>query len=244
MLMKPLVLITNDDGYFSPAMKALVARASTLWRVVVVAPDQNRSAISRCISLEMPIRVRGVGDDSYAISGTPVDCVCYALGVLLKEPPSLILSGINIGANLGTDVLSSGTVAAAIEGYMRGVPSIAISQNRPGTYRQAADLAVELGERLLESGKPALLNVNVPDDAFSGVVATRLGERVYDYSIGHETDPRGKPYFWIGGSSIQMVEGEGTDCQAMIDGKASITPLQIDLTDFSALGDWKDYSSR
>jgi len=231
--MKPLVLITNDDGYFSPGIVELARAAGEHWRVVVVAPDQNRSAIGRCLSLEMPIRVREIGDWRFAISGTPVDCVCYGLGSLLRAgTPSLILSGINIGANLGTDVLSSGTVAAAIEGHMRGIPSIAISQHEKGNYEAAAALAVSMGHKLIKSGHPALLNINVPGDVFTETRNTRLGKRVYDYSIAEETDPRGKPYFWIGGSSIQMVGGEGTDCQAIMDGCASVTPLQIDLTDY------------
>lgn len=237
--MKPLVLVTNDDGYFSPALAELIRAASERWRVVVVCPDQNRSAIGRSLSLEMPIRVREVGDWQFATSGTPVDCVCYALGSLLKhEQPALVLSGINLGANLGTDVLSSGTVGAAIEGYMRGIPAIAVSQEKKGDYKATAALAVEMGEKLIGSGEAVLLNINAPDDGFTETRLTRLGTRVYDYEIGEETDPRGKPYFWIGGSSIEMAEGEGTDCQALLDGFASITPLMIDLTDFDGLAGW------
>ena len=237
--MKPLVLITNDDGYFSPGIAELARAAGEHWRVVVVAPDQNRSAIGRCLSLEMPLRVREVGDWRFAVSGTPVDCVCYGLGSLLKAArPSLILSGINLGANLGTDVLSSGTVGAAIEGYMRGIPSIAISQEARGDYKAAAQLAVSIGHKLLKSEEAVLLNVNVPSDDFTETRITRLGKRAYDYSVGEEADPRGKPYFWVGGSTIDMVEGEGTDCQALLDGFASVTPLQLDLTDYKGLASW------
>ncbi len=237
--MKPLVLITNDDGYFSPGIRALTQAASAYWRVVVVAPDQNRSAIGRSLSLEMPIRVREIGDWRFVISGTPVDCVCYGLGSLLKAAkPSLILSGVNIGANLGTDVLSSGTVAAAIEGYLRGIPSIAISQEERGDYGAAADLAVSLGRKVIAAGQPVLLNVNVPRDIFTDVRLTRLGTRVYDHSVAEKKDPRGKAYFWVGGETIGMEEGKGTDCQALMDGFASVTPLKLDLTDYAGLSSW------
>jgi len=240
--MKPTVLITNDDGYFSPALHALVEAAREHWDVIVVAPDKNRSAVGRGVSLEMPIRVRPIDQGVFATSGTPVDCVCYALGVLFKEPPVLVLSGINVGANLGTDVLSSGTVAGAIEGYMRGIPAIAISQQKSGDYKAAAQLAVGLGKKLIESkallGTASVWNVNVPDDHFFQTRITKLGKRKYDYSVDYRTDPRGKGYFWIGGSRIDMVYEEGSDCNALMDGVASITPLQLDMTDYDELSQW------
>jgi len=242
LMMKPTVLITNDDGYFSPALAALIEAAEKEWEVVVSVPDRNRSAVGRSVSLEMPIRVRPVSKNVFATSGTPVDCVCYALGILLKEPPVLVLSGINIGANLGTDVLSSGTVAGAIEGYMRGIPAIAISQEDKGDYKASAELAVDLGKKLIENkaltGNAVVLNVNTPNDHFSQARFTKLGEREYDYEVVHRVDPRGKGYFWIGGGSIKKVPVEGSDCNALIDGVASITPIQLDMTDYDELSLW------
>lgn len=231
MKMKPLVLIANDDGYFSDALGVLVEKFKQEFQVVVVAPDTNRSGVGRGLSLEMPIRVREIEQDFYAISGTPVDCVCWGLGYALKDrKPDLVVTGINIGANLGTDVLSSGTLCSAMEGFMRGIPSIAVSQQERGNYKAAASLALMVGKTLI-GGKPLLLNINTPNDKFIEARWTRLGKRGYDYKIDQSTDPRGGRYFWIGGGSIKTLPGKGTDCQAILDGCASITPLQTDLTD-------------
>jgi len=235
-MIKPLVLITNDDGHFAPGIAALIECARPHWRVVIVAPDQNRSAVGRGLSLQTPIRVREVNDWYFTTNGTPVDCVCYALSMLLDEKPALVLSGVNDGANLGTDVLSSGTVGAAIEGYMRGIPSIAVSQHGKGDYKAAADLAVRLGIQIIEKqGSPLLLNMNVPGQGYDHVRWTKLGTRIYDYSVEACTDPRNKDYYWVGGRSIGLGEGYGTDCQAMLDGHASVSPLQLDLTDYKVL---------
>lgn len=235
-MIKPLVLITNDDGHFAPGIAALIEAARSYWRVVVVAPDQNRSAVGRGLSLQTPLRVREISDWYYTTNGTPVDCVCYALGMLLDEKPALLLSGVNDGANLGEDVLTSGTVGAAIEGHMRDIPSIAVSQHGKGDFTAAAELAVRLGIQIIERGGTSLLlNMNVPGSGFDHIRWTKLGHRIYDYSVTACTDPRDKDYYWVGGHEIALGEGYGTDCQAMLDGQASISPLKLDLTDYKVL---------
>tara|TARA_X000000950_G_scaffold200081_2_gene240879 strand:+ start:3784 stop:4542 length:759 start_codon:yes stop_codon:yes gene_type:complete len=237
--MKPLVLIANDDGYFSRSLKVLVEKFRKEYEVVVVAPDLNRSGVGRAVSLEMPIKVREIEQNFYAVSGTPVDCMCFGLGAALWKAPSLVVTGINIGANLGTDVLTSGTVCAAMEGYMRGIPSIAVSQDSEGTYERTADLALDVAKRVI--GKPpVLLNINTPSDHFKEVRWTKLGKRIYDYRVNKSVDPRGKAYYWIGGGKIVAVPGVDTDCQAILDGAATITPLQVDITEYEMLGDLMD----
>ena len=236
----PTILITNDDGYFSPSLHALVEEAKKHYKVYVVVPDSNCSGIGRAVSLEMPIKVREIEPDFYAISGTPVDCVCFALGHVMKEKPLFIVSGINNACNLGTDVFCSGTVSAAMEGYMRGIPSIAVSQEQKGNYKRAARLALRCGESVMHKG-PILLNVNTPHDDFQHIIWTRLWlqQRKYDYSVDAKRDPRGKDYFWIGGGEIKTLsmpfQRQKTDCQAFLEGMASITPLHLDLTNYRQL---------
>ncbi len=236
------VLIVNDDGYFSPSLISLVNVVREAYgqdQVCIVTPDSNCSGIGRAVSLEMPIKVRQIEPNFYAISGTPVDCVCFALSILFDDPPDFIISGINNACNLGTDVFCSGTVSAAMEGYMRGIPSVAISQEKKGYYKRAAKLALRCAENIVD--KPTLLNVNVPHDDFTHIEWTSLGlkQRVYDYRVIAKKDPRGKDYFWIGGGEIKTLsmpfQRQKTDCQAFLEGMASITPLHLDLTNYRQL---------
>ena len=240
------ILVTNDDGVNAPGLLALVGALRPLGKVSVLAPDKNWSASGHVKTLHRPLRVKEVelADGSLALAsdGAPSDCVALALLGLLAEPVDLVVSGINPNANVGHDVTYSGTVTAAMEAVICGVPGVAISLDSPENhkgqldYRAAAQVARLVVECLVAHGLPkqALLNVNVPYLLFeqiSGMRVTRQGLRVYRDSLVRRLDPRGRPYYWIGGEAPTGVVEPGTDFGALAEGAVSITPLHLDLTD-------------
>ncbi len=234
---RPCLLVTNDDGFDAPGLAALVAAVSRLGRVVVVAPDRERSGAGHALTLGRPLRVRSRGEDRYEVDGTPTDCVHLGVFNLTGgRPPQLVLSGINRGANLGDDVTYSGTVAAALEGTLLRVPSIALSAERDtegrADYELAAALAFQLAERALQNGIPpgVLLNVNVPKGTPRGVRITRQGTRTYRAAAVERLDPSGRPYFWIAGADTTPSQEQDGDHAAMLEGYVSITPLHADMT--------------
>ena len=234
------ILISNDDGYLAPGLLALADAMARIAEVVVVAPDRNRSGASNALTLDKPLSVSKAGDQVYFVDGTPTDCVHVALTGLLDYRPDLIVSGINQGQNMGDDTLYSGTVAAATEGFLFGIPSIAFSQAEPGWahIEDAARFALHLVKDKLALIKERtdaafLLNVNIPNCAYAlikGVQITRLGKRHQSEPVIRSQDPRGRPIYWIGAVGEVKEAGEGTDFHAVANGFVSVTPLQIDLT--------------
>jgi 5'-nucleotidase len=246
---RPLVLLTNDDGIDSPLLNQLGAALEERvgCELLVMAPERQRSAMSQTITLHKPLRVRKRGPGRFAVSGTPVDCVYVAVMKMASRPLSLVISGPNDGYNLGTDVFYSGTVGAALEGGLRGVPSIAVSvgrEERPGT-REAIDLVCGLAQGSLERPLPqgTVLNVNVPAGSGGKTRWTRLGKRFYEDDVHERQDPRGSSYYWIGGGVAGIREIPGSDCEAVYGGVISITPLHLDLTKEALIGqgrpDWR-----
>ena len=239
---RPRILVSNDDGYFSDGLKALVEAVSPLGEVWVVAPDREQSAASHAISLHRPLRIKEIRERWFAVDGTPTDSAYLAINHLLKDDrPQLMVSGINHGANLADDVTYSGTVAAAMEGALLGVPSIAFSlaSSPPFDFKPAARFARSLVAAALSRPLPPrmLLNVNIPGGVEpEGYVVTRLGRHSYGYAVVENVDPRGRKYYWIGGTGYEHQDIAGSDCNAVIRDKlVSITPLHLDLTDSSAL---------
>ncbi len=231
------ILLSNDDGVYAPGLAALADALEPLGRLTVVAPDRNRSAASNSLTLDTPLRVGQLDNGFYYVNGTPTDCVHLAITGLLREAPDLVVSGINSGANLGDDVLYSGTVAAAMEGRFLGRPALAVSlvSSEPRYYDTAARVARLLVERMEEGVMAAdtLLNVNVPDRPWtelSGLRATRLGARHKAEPVVMQADPRGKPVYWVGEPGGAADAGEDTDFAAVAAGAVSITPLTTDLT--------------
>ncbi|MBB5367163.1 MULTISPECIES: 5'/3'-nucleotidase SurE [unclassified Janthinobacterium] len=230
------ILISNDDGYLAPGLQALADALAVIAEVVVVAPDSNRSGASNSLSLDRPLSLHKAANGFYYVNGTPTDCVHVALTGLMQERPDLVVSGINNGPNMGDDTLYSGTVAAATEGYLFGIPAIAFSQAEYGwaNLDAAARVAREIVERRFDDlQKPYLLNVNIPAipyEQLRGTVATRLGRRHSSEPVIRALDPRGREIFWIGPVGVAREGGPGTDFHAVAQGQVSITPLQIDLT--------------
>ncbi len=238
----PRILLTNDDGIFSEGLRALEESLSAIAEVIVVAPDREQSAVSHALTIRHPLRATPVAPRRYAVDGTPTDCVNLGvLHLLRRHPPDLVVSGINFGLNLGDDVTYSGTVSAAFEASLRGIPSIAVSQAMgPGmTFERAARFARHVAAALLRArGRktPWILNLNVPLGAPKGVEITKLGKRELSASVVQKIDPRGEKYFWIG----QIAPGRpepGTDFSAIARDLISITPLHLDLTAYSDLAD-------
>ncbi|HLU77445.1 MAG TPA: 5'/3'-nucleotidase SurE [Burkholderiales bacterium] len=231
------ILLSNDDGYFSPGLAALADALSDLGDLTVVAPERDRSGASNSLTLDRPLIVRRSANGFLFVNGTPTDCVHLAVTGLLEELPDMIVSGINVGANMGDDTLYSGTVAAATEGYLLGLPSIAVSLvGKAGShYDTAARVARELALRFVERPiqRAVLLNVNVPDlpyEALRGTEVTRLGKRHRAEGVIKTTNPRGETMYWIGAAGAAADAGPGTDFYAVDQHRVSITPLQIDLT--------------
>jgi len=245
--MPAVILVTNDDGVHAAGLSALAAALNDLGDVYVVAPDREQSAVGHALTLHRPLRVTQVGERRFAVNGTPSDCVNLAVLGLLPERPVLVASGINHGSNLGDDVTYSGTVSAAMEGTLLGVPSMAVSRGEAGegNFDSAGAVARLVASRVLVEGLPAktLLNVNVPAGPAGGIRMTRLGHRVYREKIVQETDPRGLPYYWIGAGPPEWNEDEGSDISAVNRGLASVTPLHLDLTHYGALGRMADWES-
>jgi 5'-nucleotidase len=230
------ILISNDDGYLAPGIIALAKALAPIAEIVVVAPDSNRSGSSNSLTLDRPLSVFRAENGFYFINGTPSDCVHVALTGVLPFRPDLVVSGINQGQNMGDDTLYSGTVAAATEGFLFGVPAIAFSQVEKGWAHldAAARVAAEIVQRRFDDlQKPYLLNVNIPNlpyERLGGIVATRLGKRHESEAVIKTSDPHGREIFWIGPAGAAKDAGEGTDFHAVAKGYVSITPLQIDLT--------------
>lgn len=237
---RPLLLVTNDDGIFAPGIAALAEALEPLGEVWVVAPETNQTAVSRAISLNRPLRARPDGERRFAIDGTPTDCTYLGILELLPEAPALVASGINRGNNLAEDTLYSGTVGAAIEGCMMGVPSFAVSLGYGGNLELAGKLARNLAEDILERGLPegTLLNLNVPAHPAPDwrVHVAPLGRRDYKRTVERRLDPRGRPYYWLGGPNIGYVPGEGgTDCELIAQGQVTLSPLHPEITDRASL---------
>lgn len=242
------ILLSNDDGYFAPGLIALAEALSDLGDVVVVAPEQNRSGASNSLTLDRPLSLKRAPGGFYFVNGTPTDCVHLAVTGMLDELPDMVVSGINHGANMGDDTIYSGTVAAATEGFLLGVPSIAISLVAKGAsdFSGAARVARELVERFQQEsiGVPTLLNVNVPDLPYAqikGVQVTRLGKRHKAEPTVKSVTPRNETVYWVGAVGAAQDAGEGTDFHAVANGYVSVTPLQIDLThqgQISTVRDW------
>lgn len=237
-----LILVTNDDGFFSKGIQILAEALEELGEVFIVAPDRDRSAVSHALTMHRPLRVDLIRDRTYSVNGTPTDCVVVGVKKLLPREPDLIVSGINKGANLGEDVTYSGTVSAAIEGAILGVPSIAVSLvgERPFRYESASHFALKIAKVVLEKGLPpdTLLNVNVPNkplQEIKGIKVTKQGKRSYENSIHEIFSPWGEKQYWIGGGVVSWQKMEGTDIQAIIENYVSISPLHIDLTNYQAL---------
>jgi len=236
------ILVSNDDGYMAEGIIALSETLAELGEITVVAPDRNRSGASNSLTLENPLRLNKMADNVYRVDGTPTDCVHLAITGLLEEEPDMVVSGINAGANLGDDVLYSGTVAAAMEGRFLGLPAIAISLNGHTAthYETAAWVAKKLVRQLQTTSLPAdtILNVNVPDlpiEEIIGFEATRLGHRHKADPVIKERDPRGREMYWVGPAGEEQDAGPGTDFDAIRRGAVSVTPLQIDLTAYKAI---------
>ena len=247
------ILVTNDDGIFADGIKALAAALSDLGEILVVAPDREQSAMSHALTLNRPLRARRVEEHWYAVDGTPSDCVNLAVqGIYKEQPPDLVVAGINFGPNLGDDVTYSGTVSAAFEGNLHGLPSLAFSQRVKGEYdfERSARRAREIVASLLEGGglegglpRNLLLNVNLPSGTCRGIRLARLSRRYYHQTIVEKTDPKGRPYFWIAGKP-EWEEADDTDYAVLTAGYISVTPLHLDLTDYPGLDSYNPLLDR
>jgi 5'-nucleotidase len=247
-----IILVCNDDGIRSEGIQALASAVEPLGDVYVVAPDREQSAVSHSLTLHRPLRVEQIAPRQFAVDGTPTDCVNLAVSGILPGRPGLVLSGINKGANMGDDITYSGTVSAAMEGTLLGIPSIALSlvAREEFAFEAAASFAARLAAQIIARPFPVdtLLNVNIPAiprERMQGVRITRQGKRRYGEALIEKTDPRGKKYYWIGGGELDFIDEPGTDFAAVQDGAVSITPIHLDLThypSFEALGrldlDW------
>lgn len=236
------ILLSNDDGYFAPGITMLAEALSTLGEVTVVAPERDRSGASNSLTLDRPLTVKRAQNGFYYVNGTPTDCVHLAVTGLLDHLPDIVVSGINHGANMGDDTIYSGTVAAATEGFLLGIPSIAISLVAEGGdyFATAAEVARQLVDRfrMQPLGQPVLLNVNVPDvphGQLCGAEITRLGKRHKAEPVVKFASPRGEVVYWVGAAGGAQDAGEGTDFHAVARKVVSITPLQMDLTHFSQM---------
>lgn len=243
------ILISNDDGYTAEGLLALVAALSEYAEVSVVAPDKNRSGASNSLTLELPLRAHTMENGFIRVDGTPTDCVHLAITGLLKKEPDMVFTGINHGANLGDDVLYSGTVAAATEGRFLGLPAVALSLacgNEARHFATAARVAVTLFQQLMAQPLPAdtILNVNVPDlplHELRGFQATRLGQRHKSEPVIKSVDQRGRPIYWVGPAGAEQDAGEGTDFYAVNNAYVSVTPLQLDLTWYERINTVKEW---
>ncbi|MDR0702708.1 MAG: 5'/3'-nucleotidase SurE [Azoarcus sp.] len=242
------ILVSNDDGYFAPGIAMLAQALAEVADVTVVAPERDRSGASNSLTLDRPLTLRRAGNGFYFVNGTPSDCVHLAVTGMLDELPDMVISGINHGANMGDDTVYSGTVAAATEGYLLGVPSFAISlvSREASDFSAAVRVARDLVARFVKwpFREPVLLNVNVPDipyDRLGPPCVTRLGRRHKAEPVVRDTTPRNETVYWIGAAGSAADAGEGTDFHAVTNGMVSITPLRIDLTHTAqsgAVADW------
>ena len=231
------ILLSNDDGYFAPGLAILARTLSDLGTITVVAPERDHSGASNSLTLDRPLSVRESANGFRFVNGTPTDCVHLAVTGLLEEMPDMVISGINLGANMGDDTIYSGTVAAATEGYLLGIPSLAISlTSKAGQhYETAARVVHELVERFqsMPLGEPVLLNINVPDipyEELKGLEVTRLGKRHKAEPVIKTTTPRNQTVYWVGAAGGAQDAGPGTDFHAVATDRVSLTPLQMDLS--------------
>jgi 5'-nucleotidase len=242
------ILLSNDDGCLAPGLNILAEHIAQLAEVMVVAPERNRSGASNSLTLDRPLSVRKASNGFYYVNGTPTDCVHIALTGLMEDMPDMVISGINDGANMGDDTIYSGTVAAAMEGYLLGIPSIAVSMSQHNSthFETAAKVAVELVQHYQKHGfsSPTLLNVNVPDIPYNelqGTVVTRLGKRHKAEPVVQLKTPRNETVYWVGAAGLPYDGGEGTDFYAVANHKVSISPIQVDLTNHAQLSDINDW---
>jgi 5'-nucleotidase len=233
------ILLSNDDGYFAPGLNALADALSSLADITVVAPERDRSGASNSLTLDRPLSLRQSNNGFHYVNGTPTDCVHLAVTGMLEYLPDMVISGINHGANMGDDTVYSGTVAAATEGFLLGVPAIAMSLASPSPthFETAARVAADLVRRFQDNAfpQPVLLNVNVPDvpyDELRGMQITRLGKRHKAEPVVKSVNPRSQTVYWVGAAGAAQDAGEGTDFHAVANKFISVTPLQIDLTNF------------
>jgi 5'-nucleotidase len=242
-----LILVTNDDGIHSLGITSLAERLSEIGSVIVVAPDRERSAAGHSLTLHSPLRAEEIRPGYHAVDGTPTDCVNLGIHGILASRPDLVVSGINKGGNLGDDITYSGTVSAAMEATLMGVPAFAVSLERgpfqEENFHTAASFAIKVAEAIVKYGLPpdTFLNVNVPFALPRGVRLTRQGKRRYGDVVVEKTDPRGRKYYWLGGGELGFQDLEGTDFHAVHNGFVSVTPLHLDLTNyrsFEALSGW------
>ncbi|CAI4033657.1 5'-nucleotidase SurE [Nitrospira tepida] len=236
------ILVTNDDGIGSSGIQALARKLARLGTVWVIAPDRERTAVGHALTLHKPLRLTPVKPRWFAVNGTPTDCVNLAVKHVLRRPPTLVVSGVNRGVNLGDDVTYSGTVSAALEGAILGIPSIAVSQDGRDRFffEAAADYALVVARAVLRHGLPpgTLLNVNVPNRpraGIKGIRVTRLSRRRFENPIIEKTDPRGRKYYWIAGTRITWTKQADSDYAALRRGFVSVTPLHLDMTNEEAL---------
>lgn len=239
-----LILVSNDDGIYAEGIQVLAETLKKIARVVVVAPDREKSAASHSLTLHRPLRILNIKKNYYGVTGTPTDCINLGINMVCKpKRPDLIISGINHGGNLGDDVHYSGTVSAALEGAIMGIPSIAVSLvsrfDRP-IFKPAANFAAKLAKVVLKNKLPPgiVLNVNVPNvhqNRLKGYAYCKLGKRNYGDVIVEKLDPRKKKYYWIGGDEVGYENIPGSDCNAILERKISITPLKVDMTDYPFL---------
>ena len=240
--------MSNDDGYFAPGITHLAEALRQLGDVTVVAPERDRSGASNSLTLDRPLTVRRAPNGYYSVNGTPTDCVHIAVTGLLDFTPDMIVSGVNLGANMGDDTIYSGTVAAAAEGYLLGIPAVAVSlTSKTGTHFESAiGIALQVVARFGKApfGEPVLLNVNVPDipaAELAGIEVTRLGRRHKAEPVVKLQTPRGETAYWIGPAGAAADAGPGTDFHAVEAKRVSITPLRMDLTHNTQLGRTKEW---
>lgn len=245
------ILLSNDDGYFAKGIQTLATKLASLGQVTVVAPEADRSGASNSLTLDRPLMLRQSPNGFYYVNGTPTDCVHLAVTGMLDQEPDMVISGINHGANMGDDTIYSGTVAAATEGFLLGIPAIAVSMSRhhPIHFDTAAQVVFNLVEKIKIHPLPTniLLNINVPDVPFEelkGIRVTRLGRRHKAEPVIQTQNPRGETVYWVGPAGAAQDAGEGTDFHAVASGFVSITPLQIDLTYVSQLDNLKAWLER
>ena len=245
------ILISNDDGYFAPGLNILAEHLAKIADITVVAPERNRSGASNSLTLDRPLSVKKASNGFFYVNGTPTDCVHIALTGLMNETPDMVISGINDGANMGDDTIYSGTVAAAMEGYLLGIPSIAVSmsQHHSTHFETAARVAVALVQHHQKNGfsQPTLLNVNVPDipyEELQGRTITRLGKRHKADPVIQLKTPRGETVYWVGAAGAPNDGGEGTDFYAVAHKQVSISPIQVDLTKHSQLDEIRNWLNK
>jgi len=242
------ILLSNDDGYFAPGLACLAEALSAIADIIVVAPERDRSGASNSLTLDRPLNLHKAHNGFYYVNGTPTDCVHLAVTGMLDTLPDMVVSGINAGANMGDDTIYSGTVAAATEGFLLGIPSLAVSLTSvsSGNFSTAARVAADTVQRFKDNkfNEPVLLNINVPDVAYEqlqGIEVTRLGRRHKAEAVVKSQSPRGETVYWVGAAGLAQDAGEGTDFFAIQHNRVSLTPLQIDLTRYGQMDTVKQW---